>query len=404
MLTRFAWVPGVVVLVSLGLLVACATTYKASSDGLVIVATQGTGEVQAFAYSLGNGHISQVGSPPLTTGVPSLLALDPTGNFAYVVVNGNGIQSYKVDSSGTLTPLGSVIPDPNPVAMAVDSAGKFLFVAEGLNVAVNSYTIGSDGTLTSVPGTYVFPPTVVPANLAALASSPTVFPYQNAVCSTSGGNNAPTTEYLYVADSANYVVWQFGVDTSSGALTNPPGFSQAQSFTTGPVPSGVAVDSCNRFVYASNQQNNTISAFTICNGLSTQSEICTSAPLPPGGLVPVIGSPFSLPGSSSGGGANGPGPLLVDPFGNFLYVLNTGSNTIAPFHISPVSGSLTSQTVVAAGLGAKWMAIRSDDNWLFVSNYTAATISQYSITPATGVLTPLPITITDNYPWGIAVK
>ena len=154
MLTRFAWVPGVVVLVSLGLLVACATTYKASSDGLVIVATQGTGEVQAFAYSLGNGHISQVGSPPLTTGVPSLLALDPTGNFAYVVVNGNGIQSYKVDSSGTLTPLGSVIPDPNPVAMAVDSAGKFLFVAEGLNVAVNSYTIGSDGTLTSVPGTW----------------------------------------------------------------------------------------------------------------------------------------------------------------------------------------------------------------------------------------------------------
>jgi 6-phosphogluconolactonase (cycloisomerase 2 family) len=50
------------------------------------------------------------------------------------------------------------------------------------------------------------------------------------------------------------------------------------------------------------------------------------------------------------------------------------------------------------------MAIRSDDNWLFVSNYTAATISQYSITPATGVLTPLPTTITDNYPWGIAVK
>jgi 6-phosphogluconolactonase (cycloisomerase 2 family) len=94
----------------------------------------------------------------------------------------------------------------------------------------------------------------------------------------------------------------------------------------------------------------------------------------------------------------------VDPFGNYVYVLNTGSNTIAPFHISPVSGSLTSQTVVAAGLGAKAMAIRSDDNWLFVSNYTAATISQYSITPATGVLTPLPTTITDNYPWGIAVK
>ena len=299
MSTRFAWVFGVVVLVSLGLLVACATTYNASSDGLVIVATQGTGEVMGFAYSLGNGHIDQVGTPPLTSGVPSLLALDPTGNYAYVVVNANAIQTFKVDTSGTFTPVGSVVPDPNPVAMAIDSAGKYLFVAEGLNVAVNSYAIGSDGTLTLVPGTYTIPPTVVPANLAALAPSPTVFPYQNAVCSTSAGNNAPTTEYLYVADSANYVVWQFGVDTSSGALTNPPGFSQVQSYTTGPVPSGVAVDSCNRFVYVSNQQNNTISGFTICNGLSTQSEICTTAPLPPGGLVPATGSPFSLPGSSS---------------------------------------------------------------------------------------------------------
>ena len=39
---------------------------------------------------------------------------------------------------------------------------------------------------------------------------------------------------------------------------------------------------------------------------------------PDGTLVQVSGSPFSLSGS-----ANGPGPLLVDPYGNNVYVLGT---------------------------------------------------------------------------------
>ena len=163
------------------------------------------------------------------------------------------------------------------------------------------------------------------------------------------------------------------------------------------MPSGVAVDPCNRFVYVSDQQSNNVSAYTICNGSTTQSSNCPASP--DGSLVAITGSPFSL-----GGSANGPGPLLVDPFGNYLYVLDTLSNMISPFHISPVSGSLTAQTVVATGVQPKAMAIRSDDNWLFVTNYQAGTLSQYSITPATGALSPLPAVTTDNFPWGVAVK
>ena len=143
--------------------------------------------------------------------------------------------------------------------------------------------------------------------------------------------------------------------------------------------------------------SNNISAYTICNSLTTQSSTCPG--LPPWALVPVTGSPFSLPSSG-----NGPGPLLVDPFGNYVYVLDTLSSQVSPFTIAPVSGSLTAGTSVVTGIQPTSMAIRGDDNWLFVANFQSATLSQYSITPASGALSPLPAVTTDNNPWGVAVK
>jgi 6-phosphogluconolactonase (cycloisomerase 2 family) len=170
------------------------------------------------------------------------------------------------------------------------------------------------------------------------------------------------------------------------------------------MPAGAAVDPCNRFVYVSDSLTNKVSAYTICNGSVTQSVTC---PKPSdGSLMPVAGSPFSLSGS-----ANGAGPLVVDPYGNNVYVLGILSNTVSPFKISPVSGSLTalSPATLATGLQSSVLqqtsiAIRGDDNWLFVPNYNAATVSQYSIIPASGALSALPVISTDNYPVGVAVK
>jgi DNA-binding beta-propeller fold protein YncE len=96
----------------------------------------------------------------------------------------------------------------------------------------------------------------------------------------------------------------------------------------------------------------------------------------------------------------------VDPYGNTLYVLGTGSSTVSIFRISPISGSLTAgnPATVATGLMPTSIAIRSDDSWLFVTNFSAGTLSEYSITPASGGLIPQPPVFTDNYPWGVAVK
>lgn len=415
-MSKRLWLLGVGVLVSIGALVACGSKYNSSSNGLLLVGSQGSGLIETFSFSLNNGHISALANPPADTanqtcvlkGQPASMVIDPEGAYAYASIlgfacNGSGdsIAAFKINSDGTITATGTPVTDPNPAALAMDSAGKFLFVAGGSSIRV--YAIGSGASLTRVSGTFTAPATPLTPSFVALAPTPTVFPgigingVQNSVCS-GPGNNAPKSEYLYAIDSQNYAIWEFSVDTSSGALGNPPNTTAVSLFSTSAVPAGIAVDPCDRFVYVSNGvPSNKISAYLICATVQSPAP-CPSAD---GSLVAVSGSPFSLSGNASN-----PGPLVVDPYGNNVYVVGLDSNIVSGFKISPTSGALTAMNpaVVATGLEPKSIAIRGDDNWMFIANHNGATVSQYSIVPATGALTaeaPIP---TDNYPWGVAVK
>jgi 6-phosphogluconolactonase len=418
MSTRCAWLLGVVALIAMGVLVACGTTYNASSDGLVLVGSQGSAAIQTFSFNLGTGRMSAIDNPTSSTsgktcllpGLPAALVLDPAGAYAYAIINRadacdtatsktiNGILAFKVNSGGTLTVVGQVVADPGPVALAMDSAGKFLFVAEGIGGGVNSYAI-SAGTLTAVQSSYTLAPTLQTPNFVALAATPTVLPKngltgQTSVCSDLG-NNPPTSEYLYAVDAVNNEIVEFGVDPSTGTLTNA---GPAGPVSTGSVPSGVAVDPCDRFVYVANNQSDNVSGYSICNGLATQSaQLCPKTP--DGTLIPLSNSPFSLSGSTF------PGPIIVDPFGRAVYVLS-GSGAVSTFLIAQVSGGLApgNPATVVTGSKPTSIAIRSDDSWLFVTNHDSGSLSQYSITPASGSLTPQLATTTDNYPWGVAVK
>lgn len=447
----WAWVLGLVVLVAIGFLLACGTTYNASSDGLVLVTSQGSGLIETFTFTLASGHVATNQNSPFDTanqtcvlnGIPSSIVVDPAGAYAYAVLTGNSqcqagsggttsgssnsplpayqpeIVSYKINSDGSTTQVGTPIIDPNPVELVMDSTGKFLFVAEGnLQYATQNggkfsapcspasgvcvYAIGSGGSLTLVSGSVPLPAALQPSTISAIAVSHLVQPallfgQSQSVCSLP--NPPLTSEFLYAVDSTNYAVWEFSVNTSTGVLGPPT--SVVPSFPTGSTPMGVAVDPCNRFVYVSNNISNTVSGYTICNGIST-TPLCTAAD---GTLNPIPG-PNSSNSFPLANGAQGPGPLVVDPYGNNVYVLDTTSNTISPFKISPAGGALTAMNpaTVATGVGATWIVIRPDDNWMFVTDYIAATVSQYAIAPATGALSPqLPIS-TDNYPWGVAVK
>jgi 6-phosphogluconolactonase (cycloisomerase 2 family) len=403
---RFTSVLAILVLFAVGLLIACSTKYSSSNNGLIVVSTNtGSAVMDTFSLNLGNGSVSQINNVngPPTPGAATDVLLDPAGAYAYVIVTANpqagpstGITSYSIASDGKLALVGTTTLNASayPVAEAMDSAGKLLFVAdEGGTVSVLS--IGSGGSLSEVAGS----PFALPVEArgetpvaSAVAVTPTVFPAlgtQNTPCS---GFTPPTTENVYVTDSANYVVVNYSV-SSSGTLTLVPSTVSSAGIPTGTVPSGVTVDPCNRFIYVSNQSpNNNVSAYTVCNAVSAQ---CPNADY---SLLPITGSPYAV--------GDAPGPLLVNPLGQFLYVLNTGSGTVSAFKIGSATGTLTPLTPATVSVNSypKSIAIRADDLWLFVTNLNSANVSEFAITPATGQLTPFTPISTDNYPWGVAVK
>jgi 6-phosphogluconolactonase (cycloisomerase 2 family) len=408
MRTRFTWIAGTLALIAVGVLVACSAKYSASNNGLIVVTTQADRVMETFSLDLGNGSVSQINNVngPPTVGTPTAVVLDPAGAYAYVIVqqnttpgSANGIARFQMASDGKLSANIGTVPVTNPVAMIMDSAGKFLFVVQGTEGTVAVFSVGSNASLTEVTGSpFALPqaPGGQSPTASALAITPTVFPTLGTLSTPCAALTAPATENLYVTDSLNNVVLNYSV-SSTGALKLVPATTLTPGVATGTTPSGVTVDACNRFLYVSNQApNNSVSAFTICYAVALPN--CPSANY---SLQPVVGAP-----TTGYPVADAPGALLVNPLGQFLYVLNTGSGEISAFRIGSETGGLSPLTpaTVAVGSYPTALAIRSDDLWLFVTNQNSATVSQFAITPATGTLTPLTAFETDNNPTGVAVK
>src|SRR5580700_2680946 len=118
MRTSFAWIVAVLALVAIGFLLACSTKYSASSNGLVIVPTQGTIEgvqatavMETFSLDLANGQMSQINNVngPPAPGLTGSIVLDPAGAHAYVIVtqtsefpSQTGVAVFSVGSDGKL--------------------------------------------------------------------------------------------------------------------------------------------------------------------------------------------------------------------------------------------------------------------------------------------------------------
>jgi 6-phosphogluconolactonase (cycloisomerase 2 family) len=399
---RFTWFVAILIVIAFGLLMACTVKYAPNYDALLVSPSQGLAVMQSFSVDLQNGHVAQIynDNGPPTLGIPTQVVLDPAGAHAYVILQANpavlggsinGIETFNILSDGKLANIGHVTLPTSANALVMDSAGKFLFVAVG--GAVYVYSVGPNASLTQVgaPTRLIVQPGGQAPVASALAVTPTVYPAQFAYCS---GITPPTTENLYVTDSVNYAVLNYQVQ-STGVLKLVMFNTTASGAPTGTVPSGVAVDPCNRFLYVSNAApNNSVSAYNICYAAS----LAKSCPNPDFSLQPIVGSPYPA--------GDDPGPLVVDPYGKWVYVLDTGSNQISGYGISSATGTLTPFTGApfATNLEPTSIAIRKDDSWLFVSNLNSANISEYAVNPSTGSLSPQPPITSFNYPSGVAVK
>jgi len=363
--------------------IGCAKASNSAqvSTSFMWVATAGDQTVRSYKVNLSSGAVSQAGDAVATGVQPQAMAITPDGSALFIANSGdNTISAYSVNSDGTLKAQGSTpTAGQFPIALAIDPSGKFLFAADQQSGDVSAYTISS-ASLTSVGATPTQTQGSPSSNPSALAVS-------------------PSGSFLYVANSATNAVLGFSYD-SNGALSplpapnpNPCATAPGYCIAVGANPAGLAFSRCagissasatcptadDNNLFVANSGSNNISIFSAC--------IQTSA-----ACAAANGTLTAIPSGATVAACCGPANFMIDPAGNFVYVLDRGSAEVGQYTYSPVTGILTalSTTVPSTGVSPFSSGITantSNTNWIYVTNAGASSISAFSI--SAGRLTPL---------------
>jgi 6-phosphogluconolactonase len=279
------------------------------SGKFLFVANAGSGDVSAFQIAAQTGTLTPVTGSPFAAGMrPEGIAVDPMGRFVFVSNQASSsISVFTLGADGSLSPVaGSPFPAASPFGLAVNPSGKVLYAnnfpdsqASDLNT-VSAFQIASNGTLTPLSG-----------SPSATASSP-------GFASSVGLAIDPQGKFLFVADHMAQAIVPFKVDATTGSLT------PASALPTPAASCGVSchnnslrvtVHPNEQFVYASNVQAGTVSAFSIVTG----------------GLSHI----------ADFGTGQHPFGVALDPSGNFLFVANKVDNTVSAFSVNASTGMLS---------------------------------------------------------------
>ncbi len=373
---RVGWLAMGVTALVLGVLCGCG---GGSAQKVLYALGLGSPNVTIFTISNSGGLTA---TDSVTTGsTPDAMGIDPRHRFAYVVssaggIGPGGVWQYVMNSTsggltlatfssttGTTTSSTPVETGTNPVAIAIDSTGTFVFVANRGSNSISVFLIDQiGGTLTEIKQTVPpctatqaapCPLSIAPASPTGLATtgnmlfvamstagagSVSTYTFDAttgilktpAVSTTSVGVNPSAMamdasgKFLFLADSSASMVAVVSIG-SSGQLT-PVG----TPVSTGPTPLNVWVHPSGKFLYTANQ-GLTVGTTNCVNGDVSAFSIDSS-----GALAPLSGSPF----------AGGPCPsyAATDSSGSFLFVANgSPNNTISVFSIDS-SGALKQVT------------------------------------------------------------
>ena len=83
---------------------------------------------------------------------PVSVAVDPAGKFVYVANSGsNDVSMYTINSAtGSLTLIGMIAAGLSPSSIAIHPSGKFAYVTNSGSNDVSMYSIGATGSLTLI--------------------------------------------------------------------------------------------------------------------------------------------------------------------------------------------------------------------------------------------------------------
>lgn len=416
---RSGWLRCALVVGSLSMFVSCGSSSKSA---LVYLVSQGTnpGTISAYKLDLKKGTLNSENGALTATGKsvnagtqPTNLLFDPSNTFAFVTDFGspldpgtdnskkNGdIAAFSIAKDGTLASVGTTsFPtddclSSNPVALAMDAQGKFLFVAVqtfyNVNGSASCPNNPPNGNGVSGPG-YVAAFPVSSGTLGAMVSAPIPAP------AGPTGTNIPqptavavanTLNYVYVTDGVNNTVAGYAFDTTTGALSSVP----AQFFAVGKIPRALLSPPVGTFLYVANSGSDDIYEFFINAD---------------GSLMPITNATVTVPVGI------GPVAMLTDPSAKYLYALANVGSQISSFKINLVTGALSAVGsnggTVSTGANPVAFTIHSDGStdgnfWVVTSNFGANSVSTYALNVSTGVLTALPQLTGPVAPYGIASR
>jgi YVTN family beta-propeller protein len=329
-----------------------------TSDGQYAYVANRSGEIGVFTID-GSGLLVANGTPLMAGGapMPEALAIESSGRWLYMLsqeVSGS-VSLFEIQNDGTLVqsdcgtsqtcPTGSV-----PEAIAIDPTGQFVSVTNGGGDTLSLYSIDQNtGQLTALSG-------------LASRDTPAAVVYY-----TDTNEATVTPRFAYVVNGGGNSVSSYSINSSSGILS-----TLGTPTVTGSNPSAIAIDLAGRFAYVSNSSSHNVSGYTISGTTGALSEI--------------NGSPFPLDT-----GSFGPKSLCVDPSGRFLYVADTGSDTISAFGISSTDGSLTLlASSPATSVDPIAITVDPTGRFAYVANADPSnTVSAFSINPGSGELSAI---------------
>jgi len=309
-----------------------------TSSHYVYATLPNANELAAYREDPFSGTLTELSGSPYTVGDGAhSLVLHPSGKFVYVANPGQGeddISLFTVESNGTLvevpprTSVGSSASQPTLLVM--DPAGNYLYVMNTGSFNISVFAVDSSGTLTQVPnspfsvglpllnmqltpsGNFLYVSTVsdplgliagYSVNAGALTlvgppiSSDGINPYGLAI--------DPSGSYLYAANTSSPSISIFSILPSGVLEDNVQGSPLDDIYSD---PYAMIFDPTGTYLYVANQGSNNVAVYTI-NSTGLPVALTTST------------STFAFTTESS------PSFLAEDPNGNYLFVGNQGSRT-----------------------------------------------------------------------------
>jgi 6-phosphogluconolactonase len=322
--------------------------------------------VDVFRMQPETGSLTHVSTQPGVDN-PTYLAVSSDHRQLYAInavneidgVPGGAVEAFSIDQqTGALTFLDRVSTvGPGPAFVAVDSARRFVLVANYHGGSIALFPVLEDGRL-------------APASDFIQHVGSSVHPSRQAEPHAHSINLDPTERFALVADLGldRIVVYRLDRENRKLVLNDPP----FAALEPGAGPRHLDFHPNGQFVFVINELASTVTGFIWDGRRGALTALQTLSTLPPGWV-----------------GENSTADIHVHPSGKFVYGSNRGHDSLAVYTVDETSGQLTYvENTSTRGKTPRNFAIDPTGRFILVANQDTDSIVTFRVDQSTGKLAP----------------